>query len=393
VSGGVLTQRRRDAERSSWPRVRLGEVCEINTATPPLFCGVKPYVSTGAVIDGKIDSTQVEHWSYEERPSRANLFPSKGDVLFAKMQATRKTLIIDDVSYGSLFSTGFYALTPHTKEIDAKYLFHYLDSKEFLSAKDKECKGATQKALNNAGLNKLKIPLPPLADQRRIASTLDSICCIIEKRKDQLAQLQQLVKSRFVEMFGSMPNSTRMADVCSIITDGTHQSPKFVESGIPFLFVSNIVSNRLTYDAEKFIDEATYEELIKRTPIEIGDVLLSTVGSYGHPAIVNSNRKFLFQRHIAYLKPRKEIVDSQFLHGAILSAIVQEQIERRVKGIAQKTLNLSEVKRITLPLPPLALQREFAAFVAKVDKLAFAARRRRDLAQQMYRAKIQDFFG
>ena len=200
-------------------------------------------------------------------------------------------------------------------------------------------------------------------------------------------------KSRFVEMFGDMPNSTKMAEVCSLITDGTHQSPKFVESGIPFLFVSNVVSNRLTYDAEKFIDEATYEELIKRTPIEIGDVLLSTVGSYGHPAIVNSGRRFLFQRHIAYLKPRKEIVDSQFLHGAILSASVQEQIERKVRGIAQKTLNLSEIKTIMVPLPPLALQREFAAFVEKVDKLAFAARRRRDVARQLYRAKIQEFFG
>ena len=187
------------AASHSCQRARLGEVCEINTATPPLFCGVKPYVSTGAVIDGKIDSTQVEHWSCEERPSRANLFPSKGDVLFAKMQATRKTLIIDDVSYGSLFSTGFYALTPHTKEIDAKYLFHYLDSKEFLSAKDKECKGATQKALNNAGLNKLQIPLPPLGIQRYVAATLDGICGIIEKRKAQLAQLDRLVKSRFME--------------------------------------------------------------------------------------------------------------------------------------------------------------------------------------------------
>ena len=200
-------------------------------------------------------------------------------------------------------------------------------------------------------------------------------------------------KSRFVEMFGGMPNSTRMEDACSIITDGTHQSPKFVESGIPFLFVSNVVSNRLTYDAEKFIDEPTYRELIKRTPIEIGDVLLSTVGSYGHPAIVKSDRKFLFQRHIAYLKPRREIVDSQFLHGAILSTAVQEQIERKVKGIAQKTLNLSEVKAIMLPLPPLALQREFAAFVEKVDKLAFAVRQRRDLARKMYRAKIQEYFG
>ena len=236
------------------------------------------------------------------------------------------------------------------------------------------------------------LPDHSLAEQQRIASQLDKISHLIALRKRQLSKLDELVKSRFVEMFGDMPNSTKMAEVCSLITDGTHQSPKFVESGIPFLFVSNVVSNRLTYDAEKFIDEATYEELIKRTPIEIGDVLLSTVGSYGHPAIVNSDRRFLFQRHIAYLKPRKEIVDSQFLHGAILSASVQEQIERKVKGIAQKTLNLSEIKTIMVPLPPLALQREFAAFVAKVDKLAFKAKASLEKLETLKKAMMQKYF-
>ena len=273
---------------------------------------------------------------------------------------------------------------------DLHFLYHLFSNRNWSEGCNKAVKGVT---LNKATLNAARIPKPDILEQRAVALTLDHICNLIAKCDEQIVRLDKLVKSRFVEMFGDMPNSTKMAEVCSLITDGTHQSPKFVESGIPFLFVSNVVSNRLTYDAEKFIDEATYEELIKRTPIEIGDVLLSTVGSYGHPAIVNSDRRFLFQRHIAYLKPRKEIVDSQFLHGAILSASVQEQIERKVKGIAQKTLNLSEIKTIMVTLPPLVLQREFAAFVAKVDKLAFAARRRRDVAKQLYRAKIQEYFG
>ena len=159
-----------------------------------------------------------------------------------------------------------------------------------------------------------------------------------------------------------------MSDVCSIITDGTHQPPKFKSEGIPFIFVSNITEDKLTYDAEKYIDQETYDELIKRTPIEIGDVLLSTVGSYGHSAVVRTDKKFLFQRHIAYLKPRKELIDSDYLHGAILSPDAQEQIEKAVKGIAQKTLNLSEIKKMVTPVPSMDRQKMFAAFVAQVDK-------------------------
>lgn len=82
-------------------------------------------------------------------------------------------------------------------------------------------------------------------------------------------------------------------NICSTITDGTHQPPKFVSDGIPFLFVSNIITNQISYNTEKFISEETYSALIKRTPIEVGDILLSTVGSYGHPAIVQSTKKFV----------------------------------------------------------------------------------------------------
>ena len=172
-------------------------------------------------------------------------------------------------------------------------------------------------------------------------------------------------------MFGDISLTSTMQEVCKIITDGTHQPPKFVNEGIPFIFVSNIANDRLTYNAEKFISEETYNELVKRTPIEIGDVLLSTVGSYGHPAIVESNRKFLFQRHIAYLKPDKDKINSRFLHAVILSDVVKRQIDSKVKGIAQKTLNLSEIKSLQIPLPPLNLQNQFADFVAITDKSKF----------------------
>ena len=182
-------------------------------------------------------------------------------------------------------------------------------------------------------------------------------------------------QSRFIELFGDAPDEEKvtMAAICKIITDGTHQPPKFVSEGIPFLFVSNIVTNEISYDAQKFISEETYAELIKRTPIAIGDILLSTVGSYGHPAVVKTEKPFCFQRHIAYLKPNADIVDSEYLRGAILSADVQRQIDEGVKGIAQKTLNLSEIRKIKLPLPPIEQQKQFAAFVEQTDKSKFFA--------------------
>ena len=226
----------------------------------------------------------------------------------------------------------------------------------------------TVKHLSAKELNRLVLDIPCYSSQVHIVGLCSSLERIIEKRKKQLQILDELIKARFVEMFGDEKNLMTMSEVCSIITDGTHQPPRFTDTGIPFIFVSNITGDKVTYDAEKFIDQDTYDELIKRTPIEVGDVLLSTVGSYGHPAVVRSDKKFLFQRHIAYLKPRREIINSDYLHGAILSPDAQRQIEEGVKGIAQKTLNLSEIKKMRIPVPVMNRQKEFAAFVAQVDK-------------------------
>lgn len=232
-------------------------------------------------------------------------------------------------------------------------------------------------------------------EQAKISHVLGLVCNLISLRKQQLSKLDELVKSRFIELFGDTPEEemVTMADICKIITDGTHQPPKFVSTGIPFLFVSNIVTNEISYDAQRFITKETYADLIKRTPIAVGDILLSTVGSYGHPAVVKTEKPFCFQRHIAYLKPDADKVDSEYLRGAILSVDVQRQIDEGVKGIAQKTLNLSEIRKIRLPLPTIELQRQFAAFVEQTDKSKFEIQKSLEKLETLKKALMQKYFG
>ena len=276
-------------------------------------------------------------------------------------------------------------------DIDKNYFVYAVRHK--LDEMTSKTHGATMKHIVKKDFDATQIPYPSLEEQAEIASNLDRVSRIIEARKVELEKLDELIKARFVEMFSGEKNMMKMSDICSIITDGTHQPPKFVTEGIPFIFVSNVVSNKIIYDAEKFITQETYDELIKRTPIEIGDVLLSTVGSYGHPAVVKSDEKFLFQRHIAYLKPKKDIINSDYLHGALLSPDAQKQIEEGVKGIAQKTLNLSEIKKMTIPVPDLARQKRFADFEEQVDKSKVAVQKALDETQTLFDSLMQEYFG
>ena len=321
--------------------------------------------------------------------SSAKLFPPN-TVLVAMYGATIGACSI--LSYEAATNQACAAFLPNENVLPT-YLYYFLSSKRDQFVKDGV--GGAQPNISAGYLKNVQFGLIPMQQQIDIVEKLDKVEKLIALRKEQLAKLDQLVKSRFVELFGDTPDEEKktMADICKIITDGTHQPPKFTSTGIPFLFVSNIVTNEIHYDAEKFISEETYAELIKRTPIAIGDILLSTVGSYGHPAVVKSDKPFCFQRHIAYLKPNADMVNSEYLRGAILSADVQRQIDERVKGIAQKTLNLSEIRKLQLPLPSMEQQEQFAAFVEQTDKSKLAIQQSLDKLELLKKSLMQEYFG
>ena len=280
---------------------------------------------------------------------------------------------------------GVKIIRSRLKEINYKYLYYAL----------------LNVSIPNTGYNRhfkwlkeTKIYYPDSEKQKYIVEVLDKISLIIEKKNKQIEQWDILLKSLFIEMFGDISDQDKVevSRICKLITDGTHQPPKFEERGIPFLFVSNIVTNNITYDTEKFISEETYKELIKRTPIEIGDLLLSTVGSYGHAAIVKFTKRFCFQRHIAYLKPKSKIVDSEYFRSAILSDNVQRQIHLGVKGIAQKTLNLSEIRKLRIPLPPMVQQQQFAKVVIEIDKSKLAVKKSLEELEILKKSLMQKYF-
>ena len=319
---------------------------------------------------------------------RMTLFP-EGTVVFAKSGMscmTGNVYVLPEPCYvvshlACVIPVGDYAV----------YLKHYFRS----NRPSKLVENPSFPSIRLSKIQNMELEIPVRSEMEKQVRSLEHIESLIEWSKEQIAMLDTLVKSRFVEMFGGL-NSTDLRplkDVCSIITDGTHQPPKFVDRGIPFLFVSNITSDAIDYETNKFISVEDYEQLIRRTPIEVGDVLVSAVGSFGHPAIVEDDRPFCFQRHIAYLKPRHDLIDSSYLHAALLSEGSQRYMDRCAKGAAQRTVTLKSFKEMKVPLPPLALQQEFASFVAEVDKSRFIVKQKIEKLQMLYDSLAQEYFG
>jgi type I restriction enzyme S subunit len=252
--------------------------------------------------------------------------------------------------------------------VDHDYLFHSLRNFDFAPY----ISGSTRSKLTQKQLMQAEIPLPPLPEQRRIAAILDHADGLRAKRRQVYARLDALTRALFAERFGSMDANVELQTVCTRITDGTHQSPGWRDAGVPFLFVSNITSGEINMQTQKFISQEIWAKLTRRTPIEVGDVLYSTVGSYGIPALVRTNEKFAFQRHIAHIKPDPAKLDSAFLAAQMASPRVKRQATRAARGVAQPTVNLADIKKFSVVVPPIEQQRSFAAAAGaiRIQKLS-----------------------
>jgi type I restriction enzyme, S subunit len=315
---------------------------------------------------------------------RADQYLAQGDILLSSANSWNlvgKCCWIPALPWRSSFGGFVSVLRADRAKVDPRFLFRWFASDRTQTTLRSFGRQTTN--ISNLDISRclrLRLSIPPLAEQRRIAEILDRAESLRAKRRAALALLDTLTQSIFLDMFGdpvSNPNrlvTTQLASVCQLITDGTHQPPPWSQTGHPFLFVSNIGSGELSFETQKFISEDTHAELTRRAPIDVGDVLYSTVGSYGVPALVRTSRKFAFQRHIAQLKPRREVLDPEFLCAMLASPPVRHQADRVARGVAQKTVNLADIRRFTVFCPPLAVQREFAARAAGVVRLRAAQR-------------------
>ena len=353
------------------PKYKFGDlVYNITEKVTPVTGDEELYIGLEHLDSG---SLRVTRWGSKVALKGDKLKMRAGDILFGRRNTYLRRVAI--APHDGLFSAHGMIFRAKTERIDPDYLPFFLASDCFMEEAIRISVGSLSPTVNWKELKELEFTIPDLETQHKNAQTLLAANDLKEKYEELLAVTDDLVKSQFIELFGDIPveDYKSLSEVCKIITDGTHQPPKFVDKGIPFLLVSNITGNIITYDTPKYITQETYDILMKRTPIEIGDILLSTVGSYGHPAIVKDNTPFSFQRHIAYLKPDVSKINSVYLHTAILSEDVQNQIEVLVLGVAQKTLNLSAIRGIKIPVPSLERQLSFNTLVEQTDKSKFVA--------------------
>lgn len=361
----------------SWPAKMLGDLVEIkgggtpSKSVPEYWGGTIPWASVKDLKGGTLERTDDYITELAISSSSTNVVPAGSIIIPTRMALGKVAVNAVDMAINQDLKA---LLIKDDSKLSPEYLFRFLESKaRFLEGQGK---GATVKGITLDVLRVLEIPLPPLPEQKRIAAILDKADAIRRKRQQAIQLADDFLRAVFLDMFGdpvTNPKGLRVVpliSICEKVTDGTHQSPKWESSGVPFLFISNIVDGKINYDTNKFISGETFAELTRTTPIEKGDILYTTVGSYGNVAVVPGDRDFCFQRHIAHIKPSRQMVDPQFLAGMLSSSVVRQQADRLVRGVAQKTLNLRELKEIKVFDLPMKDQENYLRIIDPINKVA-----------------------
>lgn len=275
-----------------------------------------------------------------------------------------------------------------------RYLYYFCKRFDF----ERLNKAVTIPSLTKSDLLKIEIDLPRLEEQQEVVNQLIKTEQIIELRKKELEELDNLIKSRFVEMFGDMtvnPNGwevVNLGKVCDV-RDGTHDSPKYFTEGYPLVTSKNVTSGKIDFSDCSLICEEDYKKINERSKVDFGDILMPMIGTVGKPVIVDVDAEFAI-KNVALIKFYDDSqVTNIFVKALLQSDYFDRAVISKIRGGTQKFIALGDIRKLEICLPPMLIQEEFATFIEQVDKLKFEVQKSLDETQILMDSLMQQYFG
>ena len=353
-----------------FPCEELSDVCEIIMGQAPAGDAYNdkeegyPLVA-GAGDFGPLYPSVKKHTTVASKLSRA------GDIILG-IRASIGSKVLSDKEY--CLGRGVAGLRASPR-LDNRYLWHWLEEvrMELLS----KGRGATFLQVNRQDIRELQIPLPPLAEQKRIAAILDAADALRTKRRESLAQLHALLQSTFLTLFGdpvTNPIGWRMAAMgtqLKVIGGYAFKSEDFQEDGLPVIRISNLNKDSIDLDGCARIPKAKVGKG-EKFRIIAGDTLIAmsgaTTGKLGLVPDDLQDEWYLNQRVGAFRISGNSQVHREYLRALLASPFYQRHVLNLAGGAAQPNISGAQLESAEIPLPPLPLQQKFAAIVESSER-------------------------
>jgi type I restriction enzyme S subunit len=317
----------------------------------------------------------------EDAPIRARQIVKARDILVSTVRPNLNAVAqVPDELDGAIASTGFTILRPKKSVIDARYLFQWVKSPQFIARMVEKATGASYPAVSDRIVKDSMIPLPPLDEQRRIAAVLDKADDLREKRRQAINKLDTLLQAVFLDMFGDPVKNPKRFKVSklenSIKLKGgfAFKSGDYVGSGIPLVKIGEV--NRAEFKPEglSFLPESflsTHSKFV----LYPDDLLMSLTGTTGKEdyanviMLGNDYDKYFLNQRVALIQPDESTYTKEYLFHLFKDLGIKRQITDKSRGIRQANISNGDVLHLKVPTPPLELQVKFSKVVTIVKKL------------------------
>ncbi len=273
----------------------------------------------------------------------------------------------------------------------ARYLLHFTESKAYEKQVKKFLAGSTRTRISRKNLENVDVPIIPIEQQRQVVRSLDHVSKLISLRKKQLQKLDDLVKSRFAEMFGDVIDEDTLLNLCSII-DYRGKTPDKANAGLPFITAKNVKKHHLSLEPREYITKETYDKVMTRGFPREGDVIFTTEAPLGNMCrLPRFETEFYVGQRIVTLQTKK--LNPAYLEYALDTTDFQTKLFEKSSGSTVTGIRVRLLEQLTIPVPARNRQDLFAAFVEAIEKNKRDVQQGLDKLEQMKQALMQKYFG
>ena len=319
----------------------------------------------------------------------------KDTVVFAKIGEAVKLNRRAITSADCLIDNNAMGLAPIQDKLRLDYFFYYMRNLKM----EKLAESTTVPSVRKSLLEELEIKVPSLEEQKEIGEILDKVSVVIQTKKQEIEQLDLLIKARFVEMFGDPVSNpygydkvklSELADIKIGPFGSLLHKEDYIENGHPLLNPSHIIDGKVVPDRKLSISDEKYEEL-SAYQLQAGDVVMGRRGEMGRCAVVE-DEGFLCGTGSMVIRTKSEVT-ADFLQKIISFPAFKKMIEDMAVGQTMPNLNVPIVSSFQIIKPPIEVQNRYYEFVEQVDKSKFAVQKSLDEAQLLFDSLMQEYFG
>ena len=328
--------------------------------------------------------------------SGISLIPESTVVMSFKL-SIGKTAITSEPMYSNEAIMSFR--DKHLVPILPDYLYYMFLAKDWDEGTNKAVMGKT---LNKATLAKITIDVHSLAEQKKIVDALDKVASIIDTRQKQLSALDDLIKARFVEMFGDPLNGTAkwpihtVGDVAEAVDpQPSHRTPPVDTDGIPYVSIKDCdyKTGKINFENARKVSLRVLEEHRNRYTLHDGDFIIGKIGTIGNPIFVPPRDDYTLSANIVLIQPEQSKVSPYYLKYSFMSAYMDRQFEEAKNSTSQAAFGIQKVRQIKIMNPDLAEQYMFEEFCKQIDKSKSVIQKSLDETQLLFDSLMQEYFG